>query len=314
MRKSAISRRIEHLDDRSQSCGSVGTHIPGVRLFWARQASAAIPFLYDSGIVLVFQGRKIGYLADGEFTYDADNYLVLGMPLPFDCATYASPEEPLAGLYVDVERRELRELVSLLEAFDAKYKTADEKTAASVEPAGFTEGMRSAADRLFLMLDDPLKCAVMGTAARREVLFQALRGPRANTLISLIRYASTDERIDRAMTALRENFAATVSVNDLAKEAGMSVSTFHRAFKQKTGHSPIQYLKLIRLHYARRLLAFETHKIGEIARVVGYESVSQFGREYRRVFNEPPSAVRDNTTRLPLSVSDSMNFNFPTKS
>jgi transcriptional regulator GlxA family with amidase domain len=164
------------------------------------------------------------------------------------------------------------------------------------------------------MLDDPLKCAVMGTAARREVLFQALRGPRANTLISLIRYASTDERIDRAMTALRENFAATVSVNDLAKEAGMSVSTFHRAFKQKTGHSPIQYLKLIRLHYARRLLAFETHKIGEIARVVGYESVSQFGREYRRVFNEPPSAVRDNTTRLPLSVSDSMNFNFPTRS
>jgi AraC-like DNA-binding protein len=263
-----------------------------VRLFWARQASAAIPFLYDSGIVLVFQGRKIGYLADGEFTYDADNYLVLGMPLPFDCATYASPEEPLAGLYVDVERRELRELVSLLEAFDAKYKTADEKTAASVEPAGFTEGMRSAADRLFLMLDDPLKCAVMGTAARREVLFQALRGPRANTLISLIRYASTDERI----------------------EAGMSVSAFHRAFKQKTGHSPIQYLKLIRLHYARRLLAFETHKIGEIARIVGYESVSQFGREYRRLFNEPPSAVRDNTTRLPLSVSDSMNFNFPTKS
>ena len=311
MRESVFTQWVERLEEGSKACGSMQTAIPGVRLFWANQTTDPVPFLNNSGIVLVFQGRKIGYLADREFTYDADNYLVLGIPMPFECATYASTEQPLVGLYVDVERNELRELVALIEANSAKVAVTDAKTASSIEPARLDEAMRRAGDRLFQILDDPLECAVMGAAARRDVVFRALSGPRANTLTSLVRFASADERIDRAMTMLRKNFVTTIGVEDLAAEANMSTSAFHRAFKQKSGYSPIQYLKYIRLHYARRLLFFETAKVGVIARKVGYESVSQFSREYRRLFGEAPSAARKNTTRLPSSVSDSMDFDLP---
>jgi len=304
-----IKDRLQRLSDPSRGCGSAETPIKGVRLFWSRQSSGPVPLVYDAGIVLVFQGTKTGYLGDREFSYHADQYLVLTTPTPFECATEASPDTPLAGLYVDVDRLELAALkAAMAESGLRSFAPPPEEVSAGLAPVPMEIGMRRAGERLFAMLGDPGEAAVMGDAARQDVLFQALRSPQGDMLAGLLDETAPDQRVDAAIVALHDDFGASVAIEQLARDAGMSASAFHRAFKKRTGYPPLQYLKRIRLHYARRWLATTSEPVAQIARGVGYESVSQFSREYRRLFGEAPTALRQRPDPAAALAADSMRF------
>ncbi|SPH23964.1 HTH-type transcriptional activator RhaS [Defluviimonas aquaemixtae] len=283
------------------------TLIPGVRVFWAYEQGPPTPLIYEAGIVLVFQGHKIGYLGDQVFRYDADNYLVLGLPLPFECATFATAKEPLFGLFVDIDRTELAGMVASVKDIQSDAIQPHDLGLA-VKPAPHSDETRDVAGRLLGLLTDPAAAAILGDATRREVVFHALRGPKSGLLSAVAGAATLDDRIDRSIAMIRRDFASNVAVQEMAELSGMSQSAFHRQFRDRTGHSPIQFLKRIRLHHARRMIAFENARISDAAMRVGYESVSQFSREYKRLFSEVPTHARANARTNPAAYSDPMRF------
>ncbi|WP_161492595.1 AraC family transcriptional regulator [Pseudophaeobacter leonis] len=290
-----------------QNAGVIPTKIDGLRMFWGREGSPAAPLIYDSGIVLVFQGRKVGYLGDRQFIYDPANYLVLTMPVPFECATEATLKEPLFGLFVDLRRQDLIPLIAQMEEAGFQFPDcAAGEFGQAVAPAPVSPEMDCAAGRLLRSLSDPVSTALLGPQLRREVLYHALRGPRGPALVALTRYATSDDRIDRVVRTIQRDIARTVTVDTLAGEAGMSTSAFHRTFRETTGHSPLQYLKRMRLHAARRMIAFDAARVGDAAHQVGYESLSQFSREYRRLFGEPPTSARASASTSPEAFVEPM--------
>lgn len=273
------------------------TETPGVRLFWSSKDSPPSPLAYDQGIVVIFQGRKTGFLDDRQFTYCPENYLVLTLPSPLVSATQASPATPLLGLFIHVLREDLAGLVSQLSELGAEPDPNVAGPAAA--PAPMLSCMRASSLRLLAALEDPVAARVLGPALRRETLFHALRGPRGGALASLLSQTGGDGRLDRVIRCMRENMAKPISVETLAQSAGMSPSAFHRTFRAKTGQPPLQYLKRIRLHTARSLIVFGGVRVSEAARRVGYESASQFSREYKRLFDEAPTASRGNAADNP---------------
>lgn len=296
MTEALLNRTLTRLSEGGP-IGLVQSETPGVRLFWSTMSSPPSPLVYDQGIVVVFQGHKVGYLDDRQFTYCPENYLVLTLPSPFACATFASPEQPLLGMFIDVVREDLAILVSQLAEAGVEADTRKSDPAAA--PAPMSECLKATAVRLLAAQEDPVTAKVVGPALRREVLFHALRGPRGGALANLLSQSADDGRLDRVIRCMRENMANAISVETLAKSAGMSVSAFHRTFRAKTGQPPLQYLKRMRLHTARSLIVYEGVRVSEAARRVGYESASQFSREYKRLFDEPPTASRSNASVSP---------------
>jgi AraC-like DNA-binding protein len=274
----------------SSRSGSVDTDLPGVHLFWATEAVPRTPLLYSASIVIVAQGHKIGYLGDRRFRYDRETYLVLGVPIPFECETHASPDEPLLGTTVDVDVTRLHHLVASLGGslhLDRRESAADPY--AGVEPAHMDEAMIESTAKLLTCLRDPLDTKVLGSAAVEEVVYRVLRGEKGRVLYDLTQHSTPYADVARALRRMHRDYRESLSVDELARETAMSVSTFHRAFKRVTGDSPLQYLKKIRLDKARGMLVHQGMRVNSVAYEVGYESPSQFSREYKRYYKVSPS-------------------------
>lgn len=270
--------------------GIIATGVPGVRLFWSAITTPAAPLVYAPGIVVILQGRKEGSLDGRALVYDTGNYLTLTLPMPFLCAHVASKQAPLIGLFIDALREDLSDLLGQLDPLGAIRPRTGEM---AVEPAPVTPAMRLSMARLIESLADPVAAAVLGPALRREILFHALRGPRGPALAAYAMQTGDDGKLDTLIDAICQDFRAKISVEALADRAGMSLSSFHRAFRSRTGQSPLQYVKRLRLHAARDMILFDGTRIGEAARRVGYENTSQFCREYRRHFGEAASATKE---------------------
>jgi len=272
-----------------QSLGSVSTSVPGVQFFWSMEPIPKTPLLYDAGIVIVGQGHKVGYLGDKTFRYDKDFCLIVGVPIPFECESHATPDEPLLGIRVDVDVPQLGELIA---KFGAEVHSANRDAAApelGVEPAPLSEEMLEATTRLLKCLRDPLDSKVLGGAAVAEVIYRALRSAKGRVLYDLTQHQTPYAAVSRALERIHRDYRDTLNIEELAKDSAMSLSSFHRAFKRVTGDSPLQYLKKIRLEKAKGLLVNGNARVNAAAFEVGYESPSQFSREFKRYFKVAPS-------------------------
>lgn len=269
--------------------GIVETGIPGVRLFWTKQSTPAAPLVYEAGLVLLLGGRKNGQIGDRRFVYDTENYLTLTLPMPFTCGHEADDDSPLIGFFISAVREDLTDLLGQISA-TAKVTPATAQNA--MEPAPVTPEMRLTIERLVNACSDPLAARIIGPSLRRELLFHALIGPRGPALTAYALQTGDDGKLDHLIEQIRGDFGKAMRVEDMARDVGMSLSSFHRAFRTRTGQTPLQYVKRLRLHAARDMILFEGTRVGEAARRVGYESVSQFSREYRRHFGEPPVVDR----------------------
>jgi AraC-like DNA-binding protein len=261
------------------------TVIEGVKLMRAGRPLPRSAVLYEPGIVIVGQGRKRGYLGDQVYTYDAHNYLVLSVPLPFECETEASPECPMLAASIRVDLAMLTELLMKMEG------------AHHAPPPSMPEGMYStkldarlseAAVRLLECLRDPAEARILGPQVVREITYRVLCGRHGGALRAAAALHSRFGQVNRALQRIHAEYALNLSVEDLAETAGMSASAFHQNFKAVTTTSPLQYLKTIRLHKARMLMAHEGLRAGVAAERVGYESASQFSREFKRLFGLSP--------------------------
>jgi AraC-like DNA-binding protein len=263
-----------------------------VTFFWADEPMPRSPLLYSAGVVIVGQGHKIGYLGDRRFRYDAESCLILGVPVPFECETHATPEEPLLGLRIDVDLTTLHGLVARFGG-RLELERRDHATASSgVEPLIMEGPLLAATRRLLESLRDPMDRQVVGPAAVEEIIYRVLRSEQGRVLYDLTRHHTPYSNVARALERMHSDYQHSLSVEELARESAMGVSSFHRTFKEVTGDSPVQYLKKLRLLKAKGLLVFQGKQVNEAAYEVGYASPSQFSREFKRYFRVPPSEAK----------------------
>ena len=278
-------RRLARLlDEVAVEEGMHPTLVDGVRVLRRSYALPRAPIVYDPRIIIVGQGRKWAYLGDRVYTYDPFNYLVLSVPMPAECEAEASPEEPILIVSIDVDPAMLGEM--LLEMDEPSPPPATTPRGISSTPMG--DELVGAVVRLLECLKSPVDSRILGRQTVREIVYRVLLGEQGGSLRAL---ASRDDhfaRIARVVKYMHAEYARPLGAEDLARRAGMSLSVFHHHFKLVTASSPLQYLKRIRLDHARRLMAHDGYNASTAARAVGYESASQFSREFKRLFGVTP--------------------------
>ncbi|ASP39522.1 AraC family transcriptional regulator [Bacterioplanes sanyensis] len=264
------------------------TSLPGVGVFKASETSGRVPLCYNQGVILMAQGQKRVYLGDQTYHYNPDNYLVLTLPLPAECETIVTQGEPLLSMVLDFDSAMLGELVRLYDEHHMAPKTADSDGNKGLFVSEYGDELKCVVERLSTCLRTPLHAAALGKGLVREILFHLLQGPQAASLFALASHNTHLARLERAIKYLNEHYQQKLDVEQLAQLANMSPSSFHRNFRQMTSTSPIQYIKKIRLTRARQLLTDQGIKVKQAAIQVGYDSPTQFSREFKRYFGLSP--------------------------
>ncbi len=283
---SVTARMAALLSELAHGEGFLPSALPGVRFMRSTLHVPRTPVAYDPGILIVAQGRKWGHLGDRRFVYDASHYLVLTVPLPFECETLGTPAEPLLGLCVGLQPTIVAELAIQLPLplpiSEAKLR--------SVDCADLDDALAGTALRLLESLRTPDEAQILGPQLVREITYRVMVGKLGANVRALASPTSHFSQISRVLNRLHTDYAGEHDIETLARGAGMSVSAFHSHFKAVTASSPLQYLKTIRLHKARMLMLNDGASAAEAAGRVGYESASQFSREYKRLFGASPAA------------------------
>ena len=282
----AMQRYVEQMGLQNLE-GAAVTRLPGVRFFRSTQGNSRQPLTYQSGLLIMGQGHKIIHLGEQQVAYGPDSYLVVCVPLPLECEAHCSPEEPILGLAVDVDAQSLHQLVERLFPPEAPMEPC-RSIECGLSSVSLCPPLLSACERLLSTLAIEAEATILGPGILQEILYRVLTGPNGYVLLELARHDGHYARIARVLGRIHRDYAAPLTVEGLATEAHMSVSSFHRAFRQVTLVSPLQYMKQIRLNRARELIQREGRGIAEAAALVGYNSPSQFSREYKRHFQNNP--------------------------
>ncbi|WP_313622181.1 AraC family transcriptional regulator [Achromobacter sp.] len=273
--------------------------LDGVRFMRSDRPLGRTPVLYEPGIVIVCQGRKLGFLGDEVYVYDAQHYLVLSVPLPFSTETQASKEEPMLAVSI---RLDLTTVTDLVLAIDAREGPRPDSAPQGIASTPLSEDLADATVRLLRALSSPLDAEILGPALVREICFRVLSGDQGGALRAALAHPGRFGRVAKALRRIHTDFSQALDVTHLAQEAGMSVPAFHVNFKAVTQTSPIQYIKSTRLHHARLMMIRDGLTAASASARVGYESASQFSREFKRFFGRTPvEEVRDMKNSFALS-------------
>lgn len=263
------------------------TALADVRVLRSDRPLSDTPVLYDPGIVIVLQGAKRGLFGDEVIVYDQDHYLAMAAPVPFTMQSDGSPRQPLLALYLHLD---FQLAVELLIELDRGHVEVPGDGARSLVSSPMDDDMRRSVQRLLQVLNRPLEAAVLGRCSVRELYFRVLTGPQGRSLRAALTQQGQFGKVGKALQRIHRHYADRLDLRMLAREAGMSVPSFHVHFKAVTQSSPMQYLKSTRLHQARLLMAREGMTAAAACHAVGYESTSQFSREFKRLFGLTPAA------------------------
>ncbi len=262
------------------------TALAGVRILRTEAILHDVPVLYKPGAVFVLQGRKQGMLEGEVYLYDEQHYLAVSVPVPFRMESSASVERPLLAVYLEFDMLLAAEIASDVGARQSGAATGKVRSLISSRMEPIIEDVLL---RLLRALSDPVELAVLGTGILRELHYRVLVGPQGGAMISALQQQGISGKIVRSLTRLREAYNSEISVAALAREVGMSVPSYHVHFKALTGSSPMQYVKAMRLHEARLMIARRDKTIAEVAASVGYASPAQFSRDFKRHFRRTAS-------------------------
>jgi len=271
------------------------TEVPGLLLSRRTAPTAPASATYEPSLAVVAQGRKRADLAGTTFIFDESRYLLTSLDLPVICNVIdASEEVPYLCFVLKLEMPVVRELLSR-EEIQAPDAPSDRPAMATGET---TAELLAACCRLVDLLNTPQDIPFLSGLIQREIIYRILRGPEGARLRAIATLGDQSHRTAKAIAWVRANYAKPLRVEDLAKIAGMGVSTLHHHFRALTAMSPLQYQKQLRLQAARERMLMDGLDAASAAFEVGYESASQFNREYSRFFGQPP--IRDiRTLRSP---------------
>lgn len=267
--------------------GVFETAIPSLYLIRLTHLSEPAYRVYKPSLCVITQGLKEVLLAEKRFEYGPANYLIASMNLPVvGQVIKASPESPYVSLKLEFTQNQILEVMN-----ESKLQINPKENAKRALFVGQMEStLIDAVLRLTRLLETPKDIPFLAPLIIKEILYKLLQGPYGMTLGQIALEESSTYRIRDAIEVIIQNYDQPLRVENLAEIAHMSVSTFHRNFKQVTEMSPIQFQKQLRLQEARRILLSESAEAADVAFRVGYESASQFSREYARMFGSPPRA------------------------
>lgn len=276
---------IELIARNAPSDGSHATPVPGLTLH--RHAGPAAPACgqYRPSFALIAQGAKRVLLGQETYLYGGQDYLLTSFDLPVSSQIIAaSPDRPYLALVFELDPVKIPTVLQRLDP-DAAPPAA---SARGMSVAQLTEELEEAALRLTRLIERPAEIPVLLPLIEQEIIFRLLGGPHGARLRQMAAAESQSHQIGRACAWLKEHYHLPLRIEDLARRVSMSVSSLHHHFKAITAMSPMQYQKQLRLQEARRLMVEQLLDAGTAGRQVGYESPSQFSREYARQFGAPP--------------------------
>lgn len=294
-----LARKIAN---RAVAEGDMQTEIPGLRLYRRSAISACASAAYEPSLVVFLQGQKRINVGKTTYICDGSNFLLTSVDLPVVSQVIAAtPKEPILGLLLKLEMPAVREILSQQE-FHLRGESADARGMA----VGVTSlELLDACSRLVDLLNAPQDIPFLSSLIQREVIYRLLRSPQGKNLRAIATLGEQSHRTAKAVEWLRMNYAKPLRVEELATMARMGVSTLHHQFRTLTAMSPLQYQKQLRLHVARERMINEGLDAASAAFEVGYESASQFSREYSRFFGQPP--MRDVKARQYAGVTPTQN-------
>jgi len=272
------------------------TGVPGLTLTRRTGPTTPTSGTYEPSVCVVAQGRKRVTLGQTMFIFDESRFLLASLDLPIiGQVIEASEEKPYLGLLLKLEMPVVRELLSREEI---PLMSSDSPAMATGET---TAELLDACCRLVGLLDKPEDIPFLSGLIQREIIYRILQAPAGARLRAIATLGDQSHRTAKAIAWIRTNYAKPLRVEELAQLAGMGVSTLHNHFRALTAMSPLQYQKQMRLHAARGRMLMDGLDAASAAFEVGYESASQFNREYSRFFGQPP--MRDiRTLRSPSAL------------
>lgn len=261
------------------------TAISGLSLFRRDEPTEPISGMYEPSICLVAQGAKRVILGDDTYVYDAQHYLITSVHLPTVVQIIdASKRKPYLGLRLTLDLREISKLM-----VDSNLPAPHvQQSSRGMATGEVTLHLLDAFKRLVDLLADEKDIPILAPTIQREIVYRLLVGDQGKRLRQIASVGSQSQQIAWVIEWLKGNFTQPLRVDDLAAKAGMSTSTFHHHFRSMTALSPLQFQKQLRLREARQLMLAEHLDAANAAFQVGYESPSQFSREYSRLFGAPP--------------------------
>lgn len=282
---------------------SFETPVRGLSLFRREEVTDPVSGMYEPSVCLIAQGAKRVQLGDESMTYDSHHFLITSVHLPTVVQIIeASPEKPYLGLRLMLDLREVSQL--MLDSNLPQPRTQQSSRGMAVGEV--TLPLISAFQRLLDLLGEENDIPILAPMIQREIIYRLLVGDQGARLRQMASAGSQSQQIARAIDWLKGNFSAPLRIEDLATQVNMSTSTFHHHFRTLTAMSPLQFQKMLRLNEARRLMLTERLDATSAAFNVGYESASQFSREYSRLFGTPPLRDINHLRRMadvPTSIS-----------
>jgi len=292
---------IRLIEQNHREDGILATAIPRLHLVRFSHPTERIHGLYEPAFCIVAQGRKRAMLGDQIFEYDRSRFLVISVDVPVAGQIIeATPREPYLCFRLDLDRALLASLfVELGDGFRGGGPGRERAPEQGVVLSAVTPELLDASLRLLRLLEKPGDAAMLAPLVEREILYRLVCSDQGGRMWQIAHGESRLQQINRAIRRLQRDFEQPIAIAELAAEAGMSVSAFHQHFKTITAMSPLQYQKHLRLQEARRLILSAAMDAASAGHRVGYDSASQFSREYSRLFGAPPMRDAQRLRALP---------------
>ncbi|MCS0455881.1 AraC family transcriptional regulator [Vibrio diabolicus] len=283
---SAIEKLAKHIEKWANGANQYDTEISGLR--FSRWATPTPPtsYTHNPSICLIAQGRKRVLLGEDSFVYDANHFLISSVDLPIIANIIeASEDKPYLGVIMELDLTEISQLIVDSELTFNQSKEAQK----GIAVGELSEPLLDAFLRLIELLDEGQSIKILAPIIKREIFYRLLITEQGARLNQIVTAGSHSHQIAKAIDWLKNNFVKPLSVSELAAYSGMSKSAFYTHFRSMTSMTPLQFQKKLRLSEARRLMLTENLDAMATTFKVGYESPSQFSREYSRLFGAPPS-------------------------
>ncbi|APC90574.1 AraC family transcriptional regulator [Vibrio parahaemolyticus] len=281
------TQKLAKLIDRwTGDANQYDTPISGLRFSRWTTPTPPTSYTHNPSICLIAQGRKRVLLGEESFIYDANHFLISSVDLPIIANIIeASEEQPYLGLIMELDLTEISQLIVDSELAFTQSKEAQK----GIAVGELSESLLDAFVRLAELLDEGQNIKILAPIIKREIFYRLLMSEQGTRLHQIVTAGSHSHQIAKAIDWLKNNFVKPLSVGDLASYTGMSKSSFYTHFRSMTSMTPLQFQKKLRLSEARRLMLTENLDAMATTFKVGYESPSQFSREYSRLFGAPPS-------------------------
>lgn len=286
MNKSSLhSHLISLVQDIAQNDGDYNTELPILAIARRSTATDPMPCIFGLGLGVTVQGGKSVTLGEEVFEYGSGQALINSIDLPVvSYVTQATTAEPYLGLRLDLDANLIFQIATEMDA----SRVCKGGCSRAMSIIKLDDELLDALTRLIKLLNEPKKIPFIAPLIQREIIIRLLDGEHGPMLQHLAAVGSPSQQISKVIAWIKLNYTNNISVDELAAKAHMSSSTFRQHFRTITGLSPLQYLKNLRLQDARHWMLYEDIDAGSAAIRVGYESVTQFNREYARMFGEPP--------------------------